>query len=140
MHNYDVVTIGSTLVDIFIKSDEFSVKKTSDGLMLCELLGDKVEVDELIMTSGGGASNAAVGFARQGFQTAIISELGKDALAEKVLRDLQEESTSRYCCGTFISPEKKKKLSASLRLKDEDTIVLRVKKGWFSKSIIWKRI
>ena len=57
-----------------------------------------------------------------------------------LLRDLQEESTSRYCCGTFISPEKKKKLSASLRLKDEDTIVLRVKKGWFSKSIIWKRI
>ncbi len=57
-----------------------------------------------------------------------------------LLRDLQEESDSNYCCGTFISPEKKKKLSASLRLKDEDTIVLKVKKGWFSKSIIWKRI
>ncbi|MHB0753855.1 DUF2147 domain-containing protein [Polaribacter sp. M15] len=57
-----------------------------------------------------------------------------------LLRDLQEESSKTYCCGTFISPKNKKKASASLKLKDEDTIILKVKKGWFSKSIIWTRI
>ncbi|MEN8253153.1 MAG: carbohydrate kinase family protein [Patescibacteria group bacterium] len=97
MQNYDVIAIGSTLVDIFIESNEFAVKKTVNGLMLCELLGDKIEVDKFTMTSGGGASNAAVGFVRQGFQTAIISEMGKDTLAEKVLRDLQDEKVvTRY--------------------------------------------
>lgn len=57
-----------------------------------------------------------------------------------LLRDLHEESQSKYCCGIFISPENKKKLSASLTLKNDDTIILEVKKGWFSKSIIWKRV
>jgi hypothetical protein len=57
-----------------------------------------------------------------------------------LLRDLQEESNNTYCCGTFISPKNKKKASASLEIKDENTIILKVKKGWFSKSIIWNRI
>jgi hypothetical protein len=57
-----------------------------------------------------------------------------------LLQDLQKESQSKYCCGLFISPEKKKKVSASLTVKDNNTIVLKVKKGWFSKSIIWKRV
>lgn len=57
-----------------------------------------------------------------------------------LLRDLKEESSKTYCCGSFISPKNKKKASASLKLKDENTIVLKVKKGWFSKSITWNRI
>lgn len=57
-----------------------------------------------------------------------------------LLRDLQEESNNTFCCGTFISPKDKKKASASLKIKDENTIILKVKKGWFSKSIIWNRI
>jgi uncharacterized protein (DUF2147 family) len=57
-----------------------------------------------------------------------------------LLRDLQKESDTEYCCGTFIAPEKKKKLTASAILKNEDTLVLKIKKGWFGKSIIWKRV
>jgi uncharacterized protein (DUF2147 family) len=57
-----------------------------------------------------------------------------------LLRELQEESDNTYCCGTFISPKNKKKASASVEIKDENTIILKVKKGWFSKSIIWNRI
>jgi uncharacterized protein (DUF2147 family) len=57
-----------------------------------------------------------------------------------LLRDLQEESSTIYCCGTFISPKNKKKASASIKLKDQNTIILKVKKGWFSKSITWNRI
>jgi uncharacterized protein (DUF2147 family) len=57
-----------------------------------------------------------------------------------LLRDLQEESKSEYCCGIFISPEKKKKVSASLTLKNDNTVLLKIKKGWFRKSIVWKRI
>lgn len=62
----------------------------------------------------------------------------KDAII--LLSDLQKESSTTYCCGTFIAPEKKKKLAADVTLKDENTIEITVKKGWFSKSIIWKRV
>ena len=57
-----------------------------------------------------------------------------------LLRGLKQESSTTYCCGTFISPKNKKKASASLKLKYENTIILKVKKGWFSKSITWNRI
>lgn len=57
-----------------------------------------------------------------------------------LLRDLQKESSTTYCCGTFIAPEKKQKLSAAVVLKNENTIEITLKKGWFSKSIIWKRV
>lgn len=57
-----------------------------------------------------------------------------------LLRDLQKESNNTYCCGTFTSPKNKKKASVSVKLANQNTIVLKVKKGWFSKSIIWNRI
>jgi len=112
MQNYDVITIGSTLIDIFIESSEFSVKKTPDGLMLCELLGDKIKVDKFTMTSGGGASNTAVGFSRQGFETAVISEMGKDTLSELALKDFQKENIT----SAYITQEKREETGMSVIL------------------------
>jgi uncharacterized protein (DUF2147 family) len=57
-----------------------------------------------------------------------------------LLRDLQKESNTNFCCGTFFVPEKKRELSAAVTLTDENTIVIKVSKGWFSKSITWKRV
>lgn len=62
----------------------------------------------------------------------------KDSIV--LLRNLKEESNTTFCCGSFISPKNKKQASASIKIKDENTIVLKVKKGWFSRSIIWNRI
>lgn len=57
-----------------------------------------------------------------------------------LLRDLQKESNNTFCCGTFISPKNKKRASATLKIKDKNTILFKLEKGWFSKSIIWTRI
>jgi uncharacterized protein (DUF2147 family) len=57
-----------------------------------------------------------------------------------LLRNLEKESDKEYCCGVFIAPENKTKLSASLTLIDKNKIKLRLKKGWFGKTIIWNRI
>ena len=56
------------------------------------------------------------------------------------LRNLEKESNKVYCCGVFNAPENKTKLSASLTLVDKNKIKLRLKKGWFGKTIIWNRI
>lgn len=85
-----VVSIGSSLVDIFIVSPFFKLQKTSDGLMLCQNYGAKIELESFQLFSGGGGSNTAVGFARLGFDSYLISETGKDTLATLVLKDLSQ--------------------------------------------------
>ncbi len=108
----NIVTIGSTLIDIFIESDEFAVEKSADGAMLCQLLGDKIEVDRFTMLSGGGASNTAVGFARQGFQAIVMSELGTDVLATQAINELKaEEVETRY-----LTQEKREETGLSVIL------------------------
>lgn len=57
-----------------------------------------------------------------------------------LLRNLEKESDKEYCCGVFIAPENKTKLSASLTLVDKNNIQLTLKKGWFGKTIVWNRI
>lgn len=85
-----VITIGSALIDVFVKSDDFQLTKSQAGVLLCNLYGDKVEVDEFALVGGGGAGNTAVGFARQGFSVSLIAEMGRDLLADLVLSEQQK--------------------------------------------------
>lgn len=99
-NTFDVITIGSATLDIFVKSPSFKVLPSSEsetGVVLCEAYGAKIEVDEMQILSGGGATNAAVSFQRKGLRTAVIAEMGKDIAAEAVLRDLHDGSVdTRY--------------------------------------------
>lgn len=57
-------------------------------------LGAKVELDAVHFDTGGGATNAAVTFARQGFRTHFIGKLGHDAAGNEVLRVLHREGVA----------------------------------------------
>ena len=57
-----------------------------------------------------------------------------------LLRNLEKKTDTKYCCGTFISPENKKEVTASFALLDDNTLKFNAKKGPFSKSVTWKRI
>lgn len=98
----DVVSIGSALIDIFIHSDQFSLKNGEQGVLLCQRLGDKVNVDGFLLRTGGGGSNTAVGFARMGFQTGLITELGKDTWSKIILDELHDE----YVAANYVVEEK----------------------------------
>lgn len=92
MNNYDVVTIGAAVLDIFMKSDKFKVVKSNDlpgGIAMCEVYGGKMEVEEVTIVSGGGATNCAVSFAKKELRTAIIAEMGNDPQALLVHQDLE---------------------------------------------------
>ena len=84
-----IITIGSALIDIFIRSEHFL--KDSHGIIRVGEVGGKFDVDSFILKTGGGASNTAVGFSRLGFDSAIISETGHDELAKTVIEDLRKE-------------------------------------------------
>ena len=93
MQSYDVVTVGAAVLDIFMRSDKFQVVQSGDlpgGIAMCQVYGGKMEVEEVTITSGGGATNTAVSFAKKELKTAIIAEMGNDPQALLVHKDLEE--------------------------------------------------
>lgn len=93
MESYDVVTVGSATLDLFVRSNKFKVMKNPEvegGVAICEVYGGKMEVDEVKITSGGGGTNTAVSFARKDLKTAIVCEMGNDPAALIVHKDLEE--------------------------------------------------
>ncbi|MBU0579344.1 carbohydrate kinase family protein [Patescibacteria group bacterium] len=110
---HDVITIGSALVDIFINSNNFALKKeTSGGLWLCEQYDEKIEVDSFKVTTGGGGSNTAVGFSRMGFKTGVVAELGVDVWAQVVLNDFKQEGVDT----SLLISERKEETGGSIIL------------------------
>lgn len=92
MDKYDVVTIGSGVLDIFIRSEKFKVISSGEvegGVAICQVYGGKMEVDEVTISSGGGGTNTAYSFAKKELNTAVICEMGNDPAALIVHRDLE---------------------------------------------------
>jgi ribokinase len=113
---FQVITIGSALVDVFVHSRHFQSKPSQDGQLLCQVYGDKQDVESFRVYSGGGGTNTAVGFSRLGFQTAVICELGRDDFAQIVLNDLQRERVSSQ----LVIAERKEQTGGSVILVGED--------------------
>lgn len=104
---YDVITIGAATRDVFLLSDHFRVAKdkhlSSFGEVLYFNLGSKNELKDVILTTGGGATNAAVTFARQGLKTACICRVGDEESGHDVVRALEHEGIATE----FIQHDKK---------------------------------
>jgi len=88
---FDVITIGTATRDVFLESKDFHVLSPGRRELQCFALGAKIEVDEVVFASGGGAANAAVTFARQGFKTACLFKTGNDEAGRSVRYDLEKE-------------------------------------------------
>jgi ribokinase len=91
---YDVVTIGSATQDVFISADGFQVVADQHfqvGKALCMPFGSKLAVRKIVFASGGGGTNAAVTFSRQGFRTACLGVIGQDANGTAILDELRRE-------------------------------------------------
>ncbi|MSR85002.1 carbohydrate kinase family protein [Candidatus Uhrbacteria bacterium] len=94
MPTFNIITVGAATQDVFVKSKKFEEMRdphAPDGLDACVPLGSKIDVDDLIFSTGGGATNSAVTFARLGFKTACISRIGQDPVGEMVLSELKKE-------------------------------------------------
>jgi ribokinase len=97
---FDIITFGSATKDINLKSKAFRVLKglptgqagdkdfvTGEGL--CLALGSKIDIDDIKFTSGGGGTNTAVTFAKQGFRTAFCGMVGEDDSGREIIRELK---------------------------------------------------
>lgn len=91
MKRYDVITIGNATRDIFLRGAlplEHDAGQPTDDIELP--LGAKFEVDTIVETTGGGASNAAATFGNLGLKTAFVGWIGTDQNGDAVLRELRQ--------------------------------------------------
>jgi sugar/nucleoside kinase (ribokinase family) len=89
-----IVAIGAAVQDVFLsQSDQFAAVcvNPEDCFMQLEL-GAKVDVNNINFSTGGGATNAAVTFARQGLDAIFMGTIGRDPAGVAVLEDLDREN------------------------------------------------
>lgn len=97
---YDIITFGSAARDILVKSKAFKILKNLPaqagekdfvaGERICLALGSKIDVEDIVFTSGGGGTNTAATFSKQGFKTAFVGAVGKDAAGQEILKELKQ--------------------------------------------------
>lgn len=109
---YQVITIGSALVDVFVHTDKFELMDTPKGVHLCQLHGSKTDVEDFNVYTGGGGSNTAVGFSRLGLKTSVICETGRDNFSYLVLKDLKDNGVDT----NLVISEKMEKTGGSVIL------------------------
>jgi sugar/nucleoside kinase (ribokinase family) len=112
---FDVITFGSATRDMFVVSNNFQAIESRDfvsGRGLCVPAGSKIYVDDIIFTSGGGATNCAATFALQGLATACVTKVGDDPGGNAVIEELKKLGVNTG----FILKDKKFKTAYSVIL------------------------
>lgn len=91
---FDVISIGSAVIDQYITSSALETKKdihAPNGFDNCFPIGAKLTIDKTEIQTGGGATNAAVTFSRLGLKTATIARIGTDIYGKLIQEVLTEE-------------------------------------------------
>jgi len=90
---YDIITFGSASQDIFVRSEKFSPvsgKFFATGKGICLPLGSKIELEGAFLASGGGGTNTAATFVKQGFKVAYCGMVGEDIFGSAIIEELKK--------------------------------------------------
>jgi len=111
---FDIIAFGSATRDLFVQSNDFELVKNKKFLVgqgICFNLGSKIYLDDLFFATGGGGTNAAVTFAKQGFKTGYMGKVGADPGGEAIIRELKQWKFKQ-----FISQDKEHRTNYSIIL------------------------
>jgi sugar/nucleoside kinase (ribokinase family) len=87
-----ILSVGAAVQDVFLSGSVFKAVCELDGTCAEELpLGAKLEVEDIVITTGGGATNAAVTFARQDHESLFAGVVGKDVAGEAIKKALKDD-------------------------------------------------
>ncbi len=143
-----IISIGAAIQDVFLSnSPAFQTVKIDSTHEMTELeLGAKIDVNKIDFSTGGGATNAAVTFARQGLYSSFMGVVGDDIPGDTILKVLDEENvdTSRVIMDedyntdystVILAPNGERTIltyrGASAQLKSEDLSIGRDEFDWF---------
>jgi len=112
---YDIITFGSATVDIFADTyDRKHLTKEDEHMRYQNIIsyrtGDKILIQKLSITVGGGGTNTAVTFKRFGLKTAFCGCVGNDTTGMTIKNYLKEQSIA------FIGHEDKESSGMSIIL------------------------
>ena len=142
---YDIITFGSAAQDIHVKSKAFKILKDekdfTTGEGLCLALGSKIDVDDIIFASGGGGTNTAATFAKQGFKTAFCGAIGADISGLEIIKELKHLRIDTK----FVIKKKEKHTNHSVVIsntgEDRTILIYRGASDMLSKKdILWKKM
>lgn len=95
---YDLIAVGDTVIDAFIRLHDASVNcdLNHHKCQLCMSFADKVPYESLeVVPAVGNSSNVAVGLARLGFKTAILTAVGDDYYGQQILDRYDNEGVAK---------------------------------------------
>jgi sugar/nucleoside kinase (ribokinase family) len=121
--SFDVIAIGDTTQDIFLKMHDASLQCDIDGhnCKICFDYADKIAVDKKTDISAvGNAANHAVGVARLGLASALYTVIGDDDQGHKSKEILQQNGVATDY--VVFDKEHSTNLSIVINYKSERTI------------------
>lgn len=142
---YDIITFGSATQDIHLKSKAFKILNDKvdfiTGKGICLPLGSKIDIEDIIFTSGGGGTNTAATFAKQGFKTAFCGAIGADSPGLEIVRELKQLRIDTR----FIVKKKEKHTNHSIIISqngsDRTILIYRGASDLLSeKDVNWRKI
>lgn len=90
---FDIITFGSATRDIMVKPRGLTALKygsdPATGKGVCFPFGSKIDVEEIEFNSGGGGTNTAATFTKQGFKTAFLGAVGEDSAGKEIKEELK---------------------------------------------------
>ncbi len=98
MYMVRITSLGAASQDVFISGKGIRAEldpRTNEHMEEFSedfKLGAKINVDTIQFATGGGATNAAVTFARQGLESCFIGKLGNDIASHGVIQELDSEA------------------------------------------------
>ena len=99
MAHYDVLSVGDTATDVFIRLSDAHIRIWEDGHghWMDLPFGGKVPFEyALTVEAGGNAANAAVGLSRLGISTAIAAHVGSDDIGRTMQKALEHEGVDTH--------------------------------------------
>ena len=85
MTEYDVISVGSAVVDAFVRTGVKEKKKE-----ISFPIGTKILVNDLFFSIGGGGMNTSASFSKLGLKTGYLGKIGSDYNSILVLKELKE--------------------------------------------------
>lgn len=126
MNQLDILSVGDIVTDAFIKlfDDKAEAYQNDKGKWLAIPFGTKVPYDHVeVLEAVGNASNASVSFARLGFASGLVTNIGDDTYGRDMISSLHKDKVdTRF---VRINPDKISNYHYVLWYKEERTILIK---------------
>ena len=111
---YDVITVGSNMVDLFVDTGLPELAKEGEKFIGYPV-GSKILIKETHIETGGGGTNTAVAFSKLGLRTGYLGNVSSDDFGEKIRAMLEKEdikflgTRSQERCGFSVILDSKER-------------------------------